>query len=456
MEQNLNDTISKRNIYKHLGRVALPISLQGLIMSSLNLVDNLMVGSLGETELAAVGVAVQAYFVFHLLCYGFCAGCSTFIAQFYGAGDTKNIKKTIGFMITVCFCAALFYFLLTIFAPRVVLRIFTNIPSLIDVGEGYMRALAPGMLFLSFNLPFSVSLRSIQKSHIPLITTSTAFVMNTVLNYVLIFGHFGAPALGVVGAGLATSLARMIETAFLLFVLFRKKTILTANPAEYRGASKEFKKRVAANSINTTLNESLWGLGVTLYSAAYARVSETAFAAVQASYTINDLFMMASFGVGDAALILIGQRLGENRPKDAERYAHEIIKVGIVMGVVIGACVVFLGRPIVSLFNFSQEGSDWTRYMLIIYGFTMVCEVCNAILVTGILRGGGDTRFAMMADVGTVWIYGLPVAFVTTLVFHWPIYFCLLAVQLEVFIKFALVYPRYRSKKWIKNVIEGL
>ena len=404
-------------------KVALPISVQGLITSSLTLVDNLMVGSLGESELSAVGVAGNVFFVFFLLIWGFCAGCSTFLAQFFGAGDMKNIRKTLGFMVLVCGIIAGLFFLVTFGFPRTVLRLFTDIPVMIDLGAKYMRIAAFSTLFLVLAIPSNTALRSIQKPHIPLVTGIISFATNTILNYVLIFGG---------------------------------KVPVSGKPRDFVGWPREFITRILRNAFPVTLNESLWGLGVTLYAAAFARISVTAYASIQASLAINDLFQTAAMGVGDASLILLGQKLGENNMEEARIYAKKFIRAGLFVGIVVGLLLILLGRPIVGFFDFTEEGAMYTRHILTIFGVMMPVTLLNMIIVTGVLRSGGDTRFAMIADAGSVWVLGIPAAFLSALVFHWPIDMCAAAIQLEALVKLVVIWVRYRQEKWVKNVIAGL
>ena len=455
MEPRLTDVDSK-TLYKNMAKVALPISVQGLITSSLTLIDNLMVGSLGESELSAVGVAGNVFFVFFLLCWGFCAGCSTFLAQFFGAGDMKNIRRTMGFMMCCCAVIAAVFFSTMFFFPKTVLRFFTDIPVMIDLGSQYMRVAACSIPFLVFILPGSTALRSIQKPHIPLATSTVSFATNTFLNYVLIFGHFGAPHMGVVGAALATCIARALEAAIVLYLILGGNVPVSGKIREYFGWSKALMGRVMRNAIPVMLNESLWGLGVTMYAAAFARVSVTAYAAVEASLAINDLFQMAAMGVGDASLILLGQKLGEGKLDEARVYGRKFMRAGLIVGIIVGGLLILAGRPIVSLFDFTPEGAHFARNILIILGILMPVSLINMIIVTGLLRSGGDTRFAMLADAGSVWLLGVPAAFLSALVFKLPIDLCVLTVQFEAFVKLVVVYIRARQEKWVRNVIGGL
>lgn len=447
---------NKKALYKKLAVVAVPIALQSLIGSSLNLVDNLMVGSLGETELAAVGVGVQIYTLFYLFIYGFASGCSTFMAQFWGSGNVKGIKKAMGFTFVVCFSIGILFFLAAEFFPEKIMRIFTNIPEVIAIGKVYIQTCAPSFLLMPFNQSFEISLRATQQTHLPLIASIAAFCTNTSLNYVFIFGHFGAPALGVKGAATATVIARIIQLSILLFIVFVRKNIVAGTPREYFGWTPDFRKRVLRNSIPTTLNESLWSLGTSMYVAAFARVGITEYAAVQAGNTIQNVFIMAAFSLSDAALILVGQKLGQKKLDEAVILTKKLLRIGALIGFIFGLVLIAVSKPLISLFDFTPLGEKYTFYILIVLGLTMALPVYNVMIVSGVLRAGGDTKFAMLGETGTIWLYAVPVAFITALYLHWPIYFCILAVKGEEIIKCVIMTARVISKKWVKNVVTDL
>lgn len=448
--------INNKDLFKSLLVVALPIALQSLIASSLNLVDNLMVGSLGEEELNAVGVSVQIYFIHWMMLFGFTSGSATFMAQFFGAGDMKSIRKTTGFAICINLSVSLLFFIAAMFFPQYVLRIFTNFPQIIELGTGYVRMAAFAFLFVAVTVPFTTALRATQQTRLPLYISIVAFASNTFLNYIFIFGTWGAPRLGVAGAALATVISRCIELALTLFVVFGRKNMLAGRLSEFFSFEKKFAVRIVKNAIPTTINETMWGLGTSLYVAAFARVGITAAAAVQACNTINNLFMMACFSVGDATLILVGQKLGQGKTEVAFEMSKQLLKVGTAIGICTGAGLVLCGKPLLGLFDFTPQGAEYAFRILIVYGCTMWLSLYNAIHITGVLRCGGDTRFAMLAEVLCVWCVGVPMAFLTALALKWPIYFAVLAVKSEEFVKGILLTKRFFSKKWAKNIIHDI
>ena len=415
-----------------------------------------MVGSLGETELAAVGIGIQPFFLFWMVIFGFTSGSATFMAQFWGTKDTANIKKALGFAMSVCMCVAVLFFIICMFFPEVIVNIFTNLDDLKPLATSYIRIGSPCFLFLCITIPFTFCLRTTQQTKIPLYTSTFAFCMNTFFNYVLIFGNFGAPALGVAGAAMSTIIARSLELALVLFIVFHGKNIISGGIKEYFGWPKGFAARIVNNAVPTTLNETLWGAGFSLYTAAYARVGVTQFAAIQLGRVIENLFIMAAFSIGDAALILVGEKLGAGELEHGYLLAKKLLKISAVIGVTSGFLLICVSKPIIRIFNFTPEGALYTFYILIVYGSVMGVVVVNGANVVGNLRAGGDTKFAMAADCSCTWFIGVPIAFLTTQWLHLPIYIAVLLVQSEEIVKLFILLKRFQSKKWVRNVISDL
>jgi len=439
-----------------LAKVALPIALQSLIGSSLSLIDNLMVGSLGELELNAVGVSVQIFFIHWMLLYGFMGGSATYISQFYGVKDFKNIRRTTGFALTVAIVIGVVFFAAGMIFPEYILRIFTRFPEVIEAGTGYIRIGAITFLFLAVTQPFTVALRATQQTKFPMYASITALASNTFLNYVFIFGKFGAPAMGIHGAAFATAIARFIEMCLVLIMALGRDNVLKGSIKEFAGYSRELARKVFMTALPTTANETLWGIGTSLYIAAFARIGIAEGAAVQACNTVNNLFSMAAFSIGDAVLILVGQKLGEGKTELAFNMSKKMTVIGLIAGLVMGAGLILAGRPLLGLFDFTEEGAEYAVKILMVYGATMWLSLYNGIQITGNLRCGGDTKYAMLTEVSTVWLIGVPMAFIASLYLHWPVYFALLAVKAEEFVKGIILTKRYISRKWLNNVIDDI
>jgi putative MATE family efflux protein len=438
-------------------RVALPIALQSLIASSLNLVDNLIVGRLGETALASVGLSVQIFFVHWMLIFGFTGGAATFMAQFWGKRDLNNIRKTVGVAVSCCFAASLFIFFIPVMlVPERILGIFTNIPEVIEAGSDFVRINAIAFLTVSFTVPFTAALRATQQTSLPLKISMVVFGLNTLFNYMFVYGNFGAPALGVRGSALATAISRTVELCLVLFVVFGKRNRIAGAAREFMSWNRPLLKKIVGNALPTTLNETLWGLGSSMYNAAYGRIGVTAFAAIQAGNTIQNLFILACFSLGEATLIIVGEKLGRGDLDDAAATAKRIMKICVPVGLVAGGLLFVASRFIVRLFDLTPDGAEYARFILMIYSLFLVVKIFNAALITGVLRCGGDTKFAMFAEVGAVWLIGVPLAFIGALWLRLPVHYVVLLVHIEEFVKMFLIGGRFLTGRWIKNLVQDV
>ena len=449
-------SLNNRDFYKKMLRIALPIAVQSLIACSLSLVDNLMVGYLGELELAAVGIGVQIYFIHWMVLFGFNSGTATFMAQFWGSKDLKNIRKTVGFGVAISFAAGIVFFAAAMLFPRHIIGLFTEEQAVIELAVKYVRTAAPCFLLLGITEPFVIALRATQQTRIPLYISVVVFTTNTFLNYVFIFGAFGMPRLETTGAAVGTLVARSVEMLLILYAVFGRKNKIAGSLREFTGISRELAGRVIKNSLPTTLNETLWGLGQSAYMAAIGHIGVTAYAAAQASNTIENLFIMAGFSIGDAALILIGEQLGENNIAKSKAMAKKLLRIALLFGAVFGILLIICSGLLVGLFGFTPTGAFYARRILLIYGIFMILNLYNGTLITGVLRGGGDTRFAAISEVSCVWLIAVPAAFLGAMVFRLPVYVVVLLVKSENLFKAAILTYRYKSGKWAKNVIHGI
>lgn len=412
-----------------------------------------MVGSLGETELAAVGISSQLFILEWMVLFGFTSGTTTYMAQFWGAGDLKSIRKTTGFAITVTLAVGSVFFILGMVFPKYVLRLYTDIPELIEMGIPYVRTASFGLLTAAFTVPFTAVLRATQQTKIPLYISACMFGTNTFLNYVFIFGNFGAPALGVKGAALATLIARLAELVLVVYVVFIRKNKVSGKWNEYFGWPKNFIRRVLRNAVPTTVNETFWGFGTSLFIAAYARMGITEYAAVQAGSVIASIFSMVGFSLGDAALILVGEKLGANKIDEGYELGKKLLKNIVGFGIILGVILMVSANSIVSLYDMTAEGKGYTVSILMVHGCFLWLVLFNGASIAGVLRAGGDAVFALTTEMGTIYLYAVPMAFIACLWLQVPVYMAVFLVKTEEIIKGVILFRRFISRKWARNVI---
>lgn len=447
---------NKKALNRKLVKIATPIAIQGIVSATLSMVDNIMVGFLGETELAAVGVGSQLFMVHYLVLFGILSGSATFMAQFYGTRDMANIRKVIGFDFTLLAVFGTVIFLLVNCFTEGILSVYTEDPAVKALAMQYVRINSLSFLLLAVSSPLEMAFKATQQVRIPMLISNVIFFTNIAINYVLIFGKLGFPKMGVAGAAIGTVSSRIIEVLMNSFFAFRARNEFCGKVRSYFGWDRELIKRIIKNATPTTINEFFWSFGQTMYVAAFSRISTTAYAAYQAANSIFNIFNFAAFSIGDAALILIGEKLGEGDMEYTWKLSKHLIKACILAGVTIGTITILLSGPLSGIFKLTASGKMYTKYILIVFGATMAADLFNGLQIAGILRAGGDTKFAMISESACIWLIAVPLAFTASLVWHLPVHMALLVTRTEMIIRGAILAKRYLSKKWMNTVITDL
>lgn len=447
---------SGKDFYRKLLVIALPIIIQNFIASSLNMVDTVMIGRIGETEIAAVGLANQFFFLFLLIVTGIHSGCGVLIAQFWGQRDKENIRKVLGLGLFASVAIALLFTVVTIFYPEGIVNIFNEDPQVIQEGAVYLQIISFSYIVTAINFGYAMACRSIGNTVLPMIVSALALGCNTFLNYVLIFGHFGAPQLGVKGAAIATVIARIMEMMVLVAFIYFQSDVLRVGLRDLIGISAGYFRGVFRTVLPVVLNEGCWGLGFVVYSVAYGRISTQAFAAVQITNTIQNLFTVAVFGLAGAAAVMVGHKIGEGNEEEGEVYAWRFSILSWLSGLLIGGLIAATAPFIVSLFNVSDGVYNSALRIQYITALVMVIRVFNIVQIVGVLRGGGDVRFSLIAEACTMWCLGVPLAFLGAFVLHLSVEGVVALVMIEEVAKFTVIMLRLVSRHWIKNLAHGM
>ncbi len=445
-----------KKFYKSILTIALPIAIQNLISNSLNMVDTVMIGKLGVTEIAAVGLANQYFFFFALILFGINSGAGIFVAQFWGQKDVKNIRRMLGLSLITGIFVAIIFTIGGFFLPERILRLFLKNPDVIKLGSKYLRVVCFSYILNTISFAYAFACRSIGKAKVPMYVSIIALLSNTFLNYLLIYGKFGFPKLGVEGSALATVIARSIELILILCFIYNERGVLAARLHELTDLSMSFIKRYFKTATPVILNEAFWALGMVMYSAAYAKIGKAELASAQIANTIQGIFLVVSMGLANATAIMIGNKIGAKEEKLGITYAKRFSIIAPLAGLIMGTGL-FLASPfILSFFNLGAKAYNDTRGIIIVMSIYMVLKVFNTTMIVGILRSGGDTKFALFLEVGSVWLVGVPLAFLGALVWKLPIYYVVAIVSLEEMVKMSIGVPRIISKKWMKNVITSI
>lgn len=448
----LDYLFNDRHFFSQMYKLALPITLQNLVLSSLNMVDTIMIGGLGETAIAGVGLANQYYFLLNLLLFGIVSGSSIFTAQFWGTKDIRNIRKVMGFSIMAGGIASLLFSIGGLLFPNQILGIFSKDPAVIRLGAEYLKIVLFSYVVTAVTFSYSFSLRSIGDVRTPLVVSIAALGTNTVLNYLLINGYMGLPRMGAAGAAVATVIARVVELVLFLWIIYSGDNVLAASIGEMIDLSTGFVKKIFRVTAPVILNESAWALGMTMYSIVYARMGTEVIAATNIAGTIEKIMWVIFFGLGNACGVMLGNKLGSGDEEQVFAYAKRFAILGPAIAVILGILVMLVSPWVFAPYKVSPIVLDYSRNILIVLSMFMWVKVFNYINVVGILRSGGDTTFCLMLDMGGVWLVGVPLVFLGGLVWHLPIYYVYLLLHIEELVKLIIGIPRLVSKKWINNL----
>lgn len=438
--------------FKEMLPLAIPIALQNLLMASFRLVDTLMIGQLGDTSIAAVGLAGSVSFFLELIAFGMASGSAVFIAQYHGAKNEKGIYKAFGASFVSIIPFGILASVVVACFPSFFMKLMTDDPAMIAEGARYLCTAAFSYAGLMLTQQFCTTLRSTERVRLPVIATSISAVLNAVLNYIFIFGKLGLPEMGVMGAGLATAICSFVSPLILFIISAAQKNVLLRS---FKGIFmlKGFYGGFWKRALPALMNEMLWSMSIILINMVYGRMGQDNYAALTMFRTVENIAFVFFVGVCNACNILVGKHIGAGDTLGGKRIAKQFMWLCPIMGIVVGAGVILLRAPIVGLFETSQATKITAQILLIMYGIDIGIRNVPYIAVVGIFRAGGDTRIGLIGDIITNYGVLVPLVAICGLwlgvPFLWTYLFMIIADDL---IKCIIYIPYFRSDKWIKPV----
>ncbi len=437
----------------HLLALGLPILLQNLFVVLGSTLTTLMAGQLGDIPLAAIGLANQLFFILALVQFGLSSGSAIFTAQYWGNHNKENISKVLGVALLTGLVTGTLFMLVAVLIPQTFLRLFTSDEQVIVLGTQLLRILGPSFLFTPIVNIYSFILRSTGNVRLPMFVSISGVLLNIFFGLVLIFGYLGFPALGAFGAAYANLIARVLECLLLVWIIYRLKTPLALSLRQMLSFDGAFAKKTLGRVLPVMLNELLWALGISVYNAIYARISTESIAAISIKDSIESLLFVPILGITHACAIMVGNAIGSGEQEKSHDFVKQSLRVATLVAVVLGG-VLILGRNwIASLYNISDLTRFYTHNLLLILGTVLWLRGLNLVFFIGMMRSGGDTRFAYWMDVGLIWFFGVPLALLAVTVFKLPVHQVYMLVMLEEAVKFGISLWRYRSRRWIHNLV---
>ncbi len=444
-----------KDFYKNLRHVVQPMAIQNLISAAVNSADVIMLGYVSQTAIAASNLAGNVAFILFMISTGLSSGLVMLGAQYWGKKDVESIRTLLGIGLRICCTVEIIVALVAMFYPRILMLIFTGEEGLIVEGCKYLRAASFSYIFLSFAQMFQAGFKSIERVKIVTIASSTSLILNIGLNAVFIFGLFGVPKLGIMGVGIATSIARFVEmivcfvyasrqkdVQFSVMCIFRRNPVLTRDFFKY--------------SLPAVGNELVWGSGFAMYSVILGHLGEDIVAANSVVNTIRQLATVLCFGMAYGGAIVLGKYMGAGNLELAERNAARLAKVTIISGV-LGAVLMLCLYPILPFIaELNETAAHYRSILLFINSYSIIGAAVNTVYICGIFRSGGDSRFGFVADCIDMWLVSVPLGLIAAFVLKLPPLWVYFILYLDEFEKIPFVIRHYRKKGWLKNITRDM
>mgnify|MGYP000864630952 CR=1 FL=1 len=444
--------IRDKNFYKKTAAIAIPISLQSLIVIGVNMADTIMVGSLGENALSGTALANQFISIFHICCMGISMGASVLTSRFWGMKDNLSLKKTITIMLRFCILLSALFTAATIISPNSLMRIYTNDLEVIQQGVLYYKWMIPCYILLGLSLTCTIVLRSVGQVKIPLLASIGAFFMNIFFNYVFIFGKLGAPRMGTEGAALGTLLGRTFEFLFIcIYFFFIDKKISYKMKDLFMNCRSIIRDYISV-SIPVFISDMLLALGNSAVAMVMGRIGKDFVSANSITVVTQQLSTVFIQGICHSGSIITGHTLGEGKKKKAQEQAYTFLALGAIIGAIAGVLILAVSNSVVNYYNISDETKEIAIQLMRSIALIVFFQSMNSILTKGVLRGGGDTKFLMVADILFLWILSIPLGFMAGLVWHWSAYWIYFCLKIDQIVKAIWCIFRLRSGKWIKVI----
>lgn len=445
--------ISKdKTFYKTVAGIAVPIALQGLITTGVNMMDTIMIGMVGETELSAVSLANTFIHIYQILCMGIGLGASVLVARYYGMGDKTSMQKSVSIMTRLCIGIAALFAIATFLFPTQIMQIYTSEKRIITNGVKYLRWSVVTYFLLGLSLTSTIILRNVGKVQMPLFTSIGAFLVNVGANYIFIFGKFGAPAMGVAGAAVGTLIARIFEFVIIDGYLWFKDTAIEFRLKNFFMPVGGLWKEYIRISIPVLISDGILALGNNSVAMVIGRLGESFVAANAITSVTQQLSSVLIQGFSQAGAIVTGHTLGEGKREKAQEQGYALLGLGFFFGLVSAGIIMLISEPMIRAYNVSPETAELARELMDAISIIVWFQATNSIMTKGTLRGGGDTKVLMIADNVFLWVFSLPLGILAGLVLHLPAFWIYIFLKIDQIMKCVWCVLRLNSGKWIKKI----
>jgi len=445
--------VKDKEFYKMLLMIAIPIALQNLVTVMVSMMDTLMIGQLGEIQLSATSIANQLWFMLMICCFGIAGGANVLLAQYWGKGDLPVMRRIQAITFKVTFAISLLFVLVSQVFPKQFMGIFTPDPETIALGASYLRIVGWSYPLYALANAAIMMLRSVGTVNISVVVYLVSLIVNTCVNYVLIFGHFGAPRMEIRGAAVGTALSRCFEFGITMVFLLSKEKKIRFSLKDLLPNNRDLYRKYIAQSVPVIGNEAMWGIGASMVAVVIGRMG-TNFVAANSIYTVlNQLVTVLIFGVGNAALTIVGNTIGTGNYELAKQRALTLYILGAGIGILAGGLTLGLGPVLIRFYqNLTPETVEILEKIILVGAVIVFFQALAVVGMVGVLRAGGDSRFVFICEASFLWGVAVPLGFLTGLVLGWPAPVVFFILKSDEVLKTMVSTVRILRFRWLRDI----
>ncbi len=444
--------VKEKSFYKLILSIAVPVVLQNMITIGVNIMDTLMLGNYGEIQLSASSLANEFINIYHIMCMGMSMGAAVLTAQYYGAGNNPSLKKIVTIVLRMGLVIAAAFTVVTLLFPEELMRLYTPDEAVIEKGVLYFRISAVTYVLLGVSLILTNILRTVHQVRFPLVLSIVTFFVNVFFNWVFIYGRLGAPEMQIEGAALGTVIARLVECGSLVtyFFVFDKRIGYRIKDLFMKCG--DHVRVYITYAIPVMVSDTLLALGNSAVSIIMGHIGASFVAANSIISQTVRLSTVFNQGLSSASSVITGNTLGKGERDKAYHQGVTFLCLSILIGLAAAVIILLISPLLVESFNITQETKDIAYQLMASVSVMMVFQTVQSVLTKGVLRGGGDTRFLMLADILFLWLASIPLGYLCGLVWHLSPFWIYAALKIDWVIKSVWCIFRLRSKKWIRVV----
>lgn len=430
--------------------LAIPVALQSMLQSSFSMIDQIMIGQLGSVSVAGVGLAGKFSSIFSVLASAIGAIAGIMISQYLGQKNRQEVRRSFYLNLMIVTAMASVFTFLSILFPRQIMGLYTQDRETILAAASYLAVIAGTFLPVAGATLLSTLFRCMEKASLPLYASIIAAVLNTGLNYILIFGKLGFPAMGAEGAAIATLVSQLANFLIMLLLFLKHKDILKVSRSASHTVTKFNWAQYAAMLLPILICEFMWSLGENVYAGIYGHLGTESCAAMTLTNPVQGLMIGALCGLSQAASVIVGKKLGTGEYDEAYSASKKLILYGIIGSLLLSAVIMVTSRYYVEIYQVEASVKLLARQILTAYALVAPFKVLNMILGGGIIRSGGKTKYVMMIDLVGTWVFGVPLGLLAAFVFQLAIPYVYFILSLEECIRFCISIAVFRRKHWMQ------